>query len=245
MRFRFHLRVFAGISCRRHGVAHLAARSAWVTLLLWPLWAVSAASQPFGTQAPSPLHQAATSPLSDQGEAIADLDGDRHPDLAIVRPEGWSPRGFQYQVELDLTTHPPSSPISIVTQRGGLRIAARDVDGDGDLDLVVRNSWSLAPVGVWINDGHGRFTKGDPAAYPVSVWTEGPGILSDTLEQTLQAALPQSYRFYLDLSLPLYLHNDLTFEHPPLPSTGAQPFERAVTQPSTRAPPPSFPQHSI
>jgi hypothetical protein len=212
--------------------------------MLWLLWALTAVCQPSEPKTLRPLQQAATSALWDQGAAIADLDGDRHPDLAIVRPEGWGPKGVQYQIEFDLTTHVASGPLTVTAEKGGLRIAARDVDGDGDLDLVVKKSWSLAPVAVWINDGHGRFTKGDSAAYPVSVWTEGPGIRSDALEQTFQPALPQSYRFCLDLFLPSYFHNELTFEHIPLLSAGAQPFERAVTHPPTRAPPLSFPQHS-
>jgi hypothetical protein len=244
MRFPFQSKLLVGTSCACPRVTCLSAKSGRIALMLWLLWALPAVCHPSEPQTTRPLRQVATSALSDRGAAIADLDGDRHPDLAIVRPEGWGPRGVQYQIEFDLSTRVASDPLTVTADRGGLRIAARDVDGDGDLDLVVKNSWSLVPVGVWINDGHGRFTKGDPTAYPISVLTEGPGILSDTPEQTLQPALPQSHRFCLDLFPSSYFHNELTFEYPPLPSAGAQRFEKAMTHPSTRAPPPPFPQHS-
>ena len=244
MRFPVQSKLLVGTSGGRPRAGRLSARSGWITLILWPLWALSAPCRPPETQTPSPLHQAAISALSELGGAIADLDGDGRPDLAIVRPTGWGPKGFQYKIELDLTTHRASSPLSVAAEGGGLCIVARDVDGDGDLDLVVKKAWSLAPVGVWINDGHGTFTKGDSAAYPRSIWTEGPGILSDSPEDTLQAALLQSYRFCFDLSLPSNFHSELTFEHPPLPYAEAQPSGNAVAHPSPRAPPPSFPQHS-
>jgi hypothetical protein len=244
MRFPFQSNLLVGASSGRSRAGRLSARSGWITLILWPLLALSAPCRPPETQTPSPQHQAAVSALSEQGGAIADLDGDGRPDLVMVRPTGWGPRGFQYQVELDLTTHRPSSPLSVSAEQGGLRVVARDVDGDGDLDLVIKSASSLTPVGVWINDGYGRFTRGDPAAYPRSIWTEGPGILSDSPKDTLQAALPQSYRFCLDVSLPSYFHSELTFEHPPVPFAGAQPSGNAVTHPSTRAPPPSFRQQS-
>jgi len=121
--------------------------------------------------------------------AVADLDGDNVPDLAIVSAKGRGPKGFQYQLELHLSARPALSSLSITARERGLRIVARDVDGDGDLDLVITSALSLAPVEVWINDGHGRFTKGNPAAYPSSIWGEGLVIFSETAERAMEAGL--------------------------------------------------------
>jgi hypothetical protein len=38
-------------------------------------------------------------------------------------------------------------------------IAAVDVDGDHDLDLVISSRFPLQRIGVWINDGKGSFTQ--------------------------------------------------------------------------------------
>jgi hypothetical protein len=56
-----------------------------------------------------------------------------------------------------------------------LLVIARDVDGTGDdLDLIIKSARSLAPVGVWINDHRGGFTKADPSLYASSIWFEVP-----------------------------------------------------------------------
>lgn len=55
---------------------------------------------------------------------------------------------------------------------GGLHVAAMDVDGDHDLDLIITTEFSRRPVGVWINDGHGVFSKSDSAAWPAFIWHE-------------------------------------------------------------------------
>jgi hypothetical protein len=38
--------------------------------------------------------------------------------------------------------------------------------------LVITTEFSRQPVGVWINDGHGRFTPGDAELYPTTIWQE-------------------------------------------------------------------------
>jgi hypothetical protein len=100
---------------------------------------------------------ATASALPDPRSIVADLDGDGRPDLAIVKALGWGQKGFSYQLELNLSTHPAPSSFAITAKGSGLQIVARDVDGDGDLDLVVTTEWPPAPVGVWINDKHDHF----------------------------------------------------------------------------------------
>ena len=176
-----------------------------------------------------------------QGATLADLDGDGRPDLAIVRELGSSPRGFQYQVELHLTSRIGRSFFQVSAASGGLRLIPRDVDGDHDLDLVITDVWSRSPVGVWINDGHASFTKGDSAAYPPSTWTEAPEILSSASRPTVQAALPLSYQFEVDCFSAAFFYNELFSRRALLPVTSGLPAF-STSRPRTRAPPDSVPQ---
>src|SRR5215813_10149589 len=100
----------------------------------------------------------------------ADLDGDHVPDLASGIGTGHTREGYSYRVDLDLSSNPQARPFSVVSEEpGGLTIEAIDIDGDHDLDLIVRSRFSLRPVGIWLNDGTGRFTPGDLNAYVLSV----------------------------------------------------------------------------
>jgi hypothetical protein len=171
-----------------------AAVERWPILALWALAAFAAVCWPSEAPTPSAVQLPPTLSFCDQGCAIADLDGDGRPDLAIVRAEGWGPKGFQYRIDLDLTSRVGPSSFSVFAQSGGLLIIPRDVNGDRDLDLIITSAWSLTPVGVWINDGRGRFTRGDPTAYPQSTWAEGLRIFSDTPHETFHATIPKSSR---------------------------------------------------
>ena len=57
--------------------------------------------------------------------------------------------------ELNLTTRALPSSLTLSAPAGGVRIFPHDLDGDGDLDLVITNAAALAPVSVWINGGRG------------------------------------------------------------------------------------------
>jgi hypothetical protein len=122
---------------------------------------------PAGTVFPagSPLN------LHDTG-VLGDFDGDRRPDIAIARPERLSNGAFRYRVEVLLSTQPAGAFDVEFGPAGGLHISAQDVDGDRDLDLVITSEFGRQPVGIWINDGHGRFTRGAAEKYPKSVWQE-------------------------------------------------------------------------
>jgi len=206
-------------------------------LILCALWGLSAACLASETLLPSALPLQTTPLLGDQGGVIADLDGDGRPDFAIVRAEGWDSKGFRYRIELQLTTGVSPSSLSVSAEKGGLRLIPRDVDGDGDLDLVVMSAWALTPVGVWINNGHGEFTRGDPTAYPRSIWLEGPQVVSNTPQEGLKATVPQSYRSCIDFSNESYFCNNLLFARLPLFPTAASPQKGAAGWPPTRAPP--------
>jgi hypothetical protein len=210
----------------------------WTVFVFCALWALSAPCLASETPTSSASQPVAAAALWEQGGAIADLDGDGLPDLAIARAEGWGPKGFQYRIGLDLTTRAGPTSFSVSAEIGGLRIIPRDVDGDGYLDLVITSAWSLAPVGVWINDGHGRFTQGDPTTQLRSIWTEGPGITSNTPHETFQATVSQTYRSWIDFSVQAYFRNELPFNRLPLLLTAASPQRVVASETQTRAPPP-------
>ena len=96
--------------------------------------------------------------------AIADFDGDLHPDLASVRAGQSDFSQTDYWIQLRLTAAGRQS-IQVVAAIGGLQIAARDVNGDHAVDLVVISVQLKRPVAILLNDSHGGFTRAEPAAF--------------------------------------------------------------------------------
>lgn len=69
-------------------------------------------------------------------------------------------------VALDLPAEPTSDPlvVRLVTEHPGLHVLrsiVADVDGDGDLDVLV--STAEAPLALWLNDGTDHFTRATTA----------------------------------------------------------------------------------
>ena len=200
--------------CRASSAARDLSHLRRSVLILWTLWALPG----WGLAVPTPpTVQLPFTPLfCDQGCAIADLDGDGRPDLAIARVEGWGPSGYRYRIDLNLTTHARPSSFSVFAERGGLSIIPRDVNGDWDLDLIITSAWSLTPVGVWINDGHGGFNPTDSAAYPQST-CEGHRLFSDRSCEPFQATVPESYRSWPDSRQGAYFYTQLLIKRLTLP----------------------------
>jgi hypothetical protein len=96
----------------------------------------------------------------------ADLDGDHKPDLAqghSIAHHG----NHLYQVDLTLTSGQRTGSFTFSNPKElDLEINAVDVDGDNDLDLVISGRFLGDPIGVWINDGAGSFSKSSSEAYP-------------------------------------------------------------------------------
>lgn len=97
--------------------------------------------------------------------AIADFDGDLRPDLARVQAETNGSGTTSYRIQLRLTSAGRQS-IQLFAPAGGLLIEARDVNGDHAIDLVLATAWFRQPVAIFLNDGHGNFSRAEPAAFP-------------------------------------------------------------------------------
>jgi hypothetical protein len=97
--------------------------------------------------------------------AIADFDGDRRPDLASIQGIENRSGSSDYSIQIHLSELGRQS-IHLVAPVGGLLIEARDVDGDHTIDLVVSTAWRNQPVAIFLNDGHGSFSRAQVAAFP-------------------------------------------------------------------------------
>ena len=102
--------------------------------------------------------------------AIADLDGDRRPDLATAEIERSELRFTRYLIRLQFTATAEQSGQAIgVTGAFGLpQISAIDVNGDHALDLVVTAAGHKLPIAVLLNDGRGKFSLARPGDFPAA-----------------------------------------------------------------------------
>jgi hypothetical protein len=116
--------------------------------------------------------------------AIADFDGDSRPDLARVETGPGDFANSEYWIQLRFSSLEWES-IRLVAPAGGLRISARDVNGDASVDLIVSTVWSNRPVAIYLNDGHGSFVRAEPSAFPrafgdsAAVWSFDAGLAAD------------------------------------------------------------------
>jgi hypothetical protein len=128
------------------------------------------------------------------GFAMADFTGDTHPDLATVELNRFDSANAHYLIEIQLTEGGHQF-LQLTAPFGGLLITAKDVTGDGNLDLVVRAARSGAPVAVFLNDGFGRFSPAAPAKFSQAL-RETPYELRCTTDQTYFSATLISSKFY-------------------------------------------------
>jgi hypothetical protein len=112
--------------------------------------------------------------LTDFGIAVADFTGDGNPDLATVVPDRFQSTAAQYVVEVQLSEGGHQF-LRMTAPFGGLRITAKDLTGDGNLDLVVHVGRSPVPAAVLLNDGHGHFSPAEPSAFARVASGDTPG----------------------------------------------------------------------
>ena len=100
--------------------------------------------------------------------AIADFDGDRQPDLALIRVTRDGSPISQYSVDFSFSSGAKPG-ICIVGPSGGLQITPRDVNGDKFADLVVTSLLDSHFVAIFLNDGKGNFVPAEPTDFPGAV----------------------------------------------------------------------------
>jgi VCBS repeat protein len=84
--------------------------------------------------------------------AFGDFDGDGRPDLARIQDLAGRP-----QISVSLS----GSSTDVRLEASVSVLIDGDVDHDGDLDLV--GATASGDVFIWLNDGHGRFTRQEPS----------------------------------------------------------------------------------
>ncbi|HEY0702680.1 MAG TPA: VCBS repeat-containing protein [Candidatus Acidoferrales bacterium] len=131
--------------------------------------------------------------------AIDDFDGDYHPDQIAVQTGASEFSGTQYWIEVRLSTAAPQR-IPVFSVPGGIQVVARDVNGNGHLDLVLTASSLRRPVAILLNDGHGRFTRVDPDEFPSAFQNSGTNWESRGHTLDDYAGLPPSSRFVVVLA---------------------------------------------
>ena len=112
----------------------------------------------------SPTESARLSTLSGIHFAIADFDGDWKPDLALVEATHLRRLQSDYAIQFQFSAGKRLSVI-VSAPTGGIRVAARDVNGDDLPDLVVSSALDERVVAVLLNQGHGEFSQAEPASY--------------------------------------------------------------------------------
>jgi len=146
--------------------------------------------QPSGRFIPSSGWNAGETDLNPPADAVAalffDADGDRDPDLYVVRGGNeYAPGSPAYQDQLFLNnagqfTLAPSGTLPLETSPGSC-VAASDYDRDGDLDLFVGGRAvpgqfpTAAPSYLFKNNGKGLFTVAQtlsPGMLTGAVWTD-------------------------------------------------------------------------
>jgi hypothetical protein len=105
--------------------------------------------------------------------AAADFDNDQRPDGAVLLDAGEFLTGGQlFRIRLHLSTAQDQDLI-FESPETGLTISALDVNQDGAPDLVVEQALTGKRLGIWLNDGHGKFRPARVEDFPAS--TDAPG----------------------------------------------------------------------
>jgi hypothetical protein len=133
-----------------------------------------------------PYRASASAGVPASGFAMADFTGDTHPDVATAELDRFDSPSAHYSIEIQLSEGGRQT-LALTAPFGGLLITAKDVTGDGNLDLIVRSAPSHVPVAVLLNDGRGHFSLAKLATF-AQVLREAPYHLAARADQTYFAA---------------------------------------------------------
>ena len=126
--------------------------------------------------------------------AIDDFDMDGRPNLATAEPVSNSPSLTIYRIQVQLGDGGRQST-EILAPSGGLRLTARDVDGNSIPDLIVNLAWREGPFAVLLNDGHAFFSLADPSSFPRVSSGSGETLNGKSRPQTDTVATPSKLPF--------------------------------------------------
>ncbi|MEP7309635.1 MAG: FG-GAP repeat protein [Acidobacteriota bacterium] len=117
--------------------------------------------------------------------SVADFNTDGIPDIAVADSLGRWGGAYAYRMEFSVSGRAPHA-VAFESSQDALKINVSDVDDDDDLDVVVTGFLSGEPVGVWLNDGHGRFASAEVRRVFAAI---GPLRALDTRESPLNAPI--------------------------------------------------------
>jgi hypothetical protein len=129
--------------------------------------------------------------------AIADFDGDHRPDLASIQGGHNASGDSTYWIQFQFSIAGRQS-VQLVAPPGGLRIEARDVNGDHAVDLIFTTAWFRQPVAILLNDGHGSFSRAEPAAFPKAFGKSNTRWRAATQQPPAAVGLPPQSRAGID-----------------------------------------------
>jgi hypothetical protein len=157
---------------------------------------------------------------------FADLDGDQKPDLALVEMQ--SPRSTRtnYSIHVKLSEGAESA-IGVNAPLGGLQVAARDVNGDDTLDLIVTSNLDSRFIEVLLNDGRGNFSQAAPGDFP-QLEMDSDVVLQAPAEPPLDRATLASIRSSHQEGLVPWRGHDHVLSSDACPQFAAQPPVRRV-----------------
>jgi hypothetical protein len=91
---------------------------------------------------------------------LGDFDGDSQIDVVTSRAERLPGHEYSHEVRLKLSGS-ASTSFTFRNRYPSVQLNSRDIDGDHDRDIIIRETGTLEPLAVWLNDGSGHFLQGD------------------------------------------------------------------------------------
>ncbi len=118
--------------------------------------------------------------------AIGDFNVDGAPDIAVADRISHGASGYSYRIQFSISGQ-ASDAVTFESATDAITLLVSDVDADNDLDVIASAVLSKDIVGVWLNDGHGRFTSSDVRQLPAAIHAR------QTLDSTDPSAEPSSF----------------------------------------------------
>jgi hypothetical protein len=167
--------------------------------------------------------------------AIADFDGDLLPDLASVQagPNNYGCTDYRIQVQLSSVAR---QSLPLVGPSGGLFIEARDVNGDRAVDLIVSTAWHRQPLAIFLNNGHGIFSRAELSAYSKAFIESDENWASESEQTRAGIAAPQNSRAWICFGSGIQPYVQLKADSIPNPTRGFY-FDCFLISHAGRAPP--------